>query len=410
MMRQYKKGYMKQDTVENPLLHLRRPDLPGRFNEATMLLEQKERLRAIDSGLVVPPYEVIIHPAAACNLGCEWCIGARIMDKSIVVDTSQRLKGTMTVPKNMEKVIRDLVEYERHGFKIKNISFSGITGEPMIAKKAFMGAVDILKAHGVRVGIFSNSSLIDDDLIQTLLKIDYINISLDAAKAETYARLKYGGLPKGEAIFNQIIANIGKLVKARNESGSQLAINASVILHPDNYTEIYEAARMLKELGVDTLRMKQDISGRRILTHDQLREANVLVQQTQALQGDGFNFLQVHPISRPPVMERTFKKCRITELWGAIGSDGNVYPCNYTALAGVVPYGNAIEQPFSEIWEGDTRMQRREKLPEGCPPMCDPFKTRANIVLEAVALSRELHGDEATDAFIEELATGSIMK
>lgn len=396
---------------ENPLLHLRRDDLPGRFNEARMLLDQQARLEAINSGKIVPPYEVIIHPSGVCNLGCEWCIGARILDGSKTAKSTDRLKSRLTNPKVMEKVITDMLAYEREGFRIQNFSFSGITGEPMVAKKAFMGAVDLLKAdkeRNVRVGVFSNSALIDDDLIQTLLKMDYINVSLDAATPETFAKLKYAGLEAGKGMYDRIIANITKLAKARDESGSKLAINASMILHPDNFHELYDAAVLLKAIGVDALRMKQDISGGRLLSPAQLQQASELVEKTEAIQGDDFKFIQIHHLDKPPVTKRQFQNCRVTDLWGAVGSDGSVFPCNYNALVGVEPYGNVIEQSFAEVWEGEKRLEMKKKLPEGCPPMCDPFKTRANLMLELAAKAREEFGAEKANQFIEELVTGKI--
>lgn len=81
-----------------------------------------------------------------------------------------------------------------------------------MAKKSFFRAVEILSKNKIRIGLFSNASLLDYELIAVLLKIAYINISLDAGDAKTYAELKYGGNKSGEVIFNRIITNIKKLV------------------------------------------------------------------------------------------------------------------------------------------------------------------------------------------------------
>lgn len=394
----------------NPFSHLVRPDLQGRFSEAKMILEQRDRLGAIRRGKVVPPYEVIFHPSGVCNLGCEWCIGARILDGGLKDHKKDLLPSNLTNPDTMERVIRDMAAYERDSFRIENFSFSGITGEPLVAKRAFMRAVEILKGRegGARVGIFSNSTLIDADLIDTLLKIDYINVSLDAATPDTFAKLKCGGKERGRQLFERLIDNIRRLVAARNaDPNSKLAINASVILHPDNYHEIYQVAALLKSLGVDILRMKQDISGGRLLSAEQKAEASELIRETQKLVGDGFKFVQIHPLDNPPVLTRTFDKCRVTDLWGAVGSDGSVFPCNYNALVGVVPYGNVISDSFANIWEGPKRMAMKEKLPEGCPAMCDPFKTRANQMLEVAAGSINLYGESATYKLINDLVIGN---
>lgn len=396
--------------VPNPFEEVYREDLPGIFNEAQMILQQQERLKVLDQGKVVPPYEVIIHPSGKCNLACPWCIGSKIQDGTVREENllGERLPTRFTDPANMEKLITELATYQRHGFGVENVSFSGITGEPLVGQEAFVRAVEILKDEAdrdFRVGIFSNSQLITPEIREALLKIDYINVSLDAGTAETFASLKYGGKPQGEEVFRQIIDKVRELARARDEQGSGLNVNASFLLHPENYTEIYDAAVMLKDLGVNTMRMKQDISGGRLLTAAQLEEAAALIEQASQLQDDDFHFIQVHPTNEAPVTTRTFGKCRVSDLWGAIGSDGKVYPCNYNATAGALSYGSVIEQSFPEVWEGEKRMVAREELPTGCPDVCDPFKTRANNMLELFAAISEEGGFKHAVALLEEIAS-----
>lgn len=60
------------------LKDLIRNDLPGNFNEAYNLYKRKELVLCNLSGIIVPPYEVLIHPSSYCNLTCQWCIGEHI--------------------------------------------------------------------------------------------------------------------------------------------------------------------------------------------------------------------------------------------------------------------------------------------------------------------------------------------
>jgi len=304
----------------------------------------------------------------------------------------------------MEKVIRGIVAYKKDGFRVENVSFSGITGEPLMAKESFVRAVEILKENNIRVGIFSNAVLIDDDLIRSLIKINYINISMDAATPETYAKLKYSGNPEGQNKFNQLITNIKKLVKAKNEAkDSSLEINASFILYPDNYFEIYEASKLSKGIGVGTLRMKQDNSGKKLLSPQQMSEAEELLTKIDKLVDDNFRFIKIHKLNNPSEMKRKVNQCLITDLMAAIGSDGNVYPCNYHACVGGIPYGNAIDHSFSEVWEGQKRADIKKQLPKICPTVCDPFKNRSNRLFMAIKESYEKYGSEKTEEYIQEI-------
>ncbi len=390
--------------VENPLSEFARKDIPGLFNEVNVLRQHKTRVEhALNNDTILPPYEIIIHPAAGCNLHCDWCIGGRVLEDQ-EAKWSDLLPSTLVNPDNMERLITGVVNYRKEGFRVENISFSGITGEPLVAKQSFVRAVDILKEEGIRVGLFSNAVLIDEEIIEALLKIDYINISLDAGTPETYANLKYGGRPQGKILFERLLGNIDRLVKARNESpNSNLQVNSSFVLYPDNYQEIHEAASTLKRLGVGTLRMKQDISGRKMLSPEQKEEARQLLERVDGLVDDNFKFVKIHQFGRPADMQRLFHKCVITDLMAAIGSDGNVYPCNYNATLEGAPYGNAIDHSFEEIWEGETRRQIKNQIPSICPPYCDPFKTRANNLLQAVSDSQDKHGVVKTQSYIQEI-------
>jgi len=382
-----------------------RTDLPGIFNEIDILRRHKKRfLHALNHDTVLPPYEILIHPSSSCNLMCQWCIGSRVLDEQETEKDAGRLPNKLVKPENMRRLIQGIIDYEKDGFRVENISFSGITGEPMASKKSFMEAIDMLHKAGRRLGIFSNAVLIDDDLIQTLLKMNYINISFDAGTAKTYAELKYAGKLEGEAVFERLLDNIRKLVKARNESkDSKLEINSSFILYPSNYKEIYQAAKLLKSLGVGTLRMKQDNSGRMLLNDEQMLEAEELFKKIEELCDDKFRFIKIHKLNNPSEMQRSFDKCVIADLIGAVGSDGNVYPCNYHCTVGAKIFGNAFERPFGEIWEGDERMKVRQMLPAICPSVCDPFKNRSNRLFGAIRKTQEELGPEKTEEFVQEI-------
>jgi hypothetical protein len=59
----------------------------------------------------------------------------------------------------------------------------------------------------------------------------YVNLSLDAATAGTYARLKFRDHPAGRVKFDRAVANLTALAQRRRPSGTDLEISVSFILY-----------------------------------------------------------------------------------------------------------------------------------------------------------------------------------
>jgi MoaA/NifB/PqqE/SkfB family radical SAM enzyme len=412
----------------NPLQSLVRSDLPGRFNELDVLRRQWPLFSATLDGTVLPPYEVLIHPSSRCNLRCTWCIGDHVPierwdeeDQELaVLDAAKTacevLPDRLAGPENMTKLVEGIAAYrvvapyrqggeEREGeFRVQNVSFSGLIGEPLVAKRALLPAMRFLVENGMRVGLFTNGVLMDEEVIETLVRIGYVHLSLDAGTPATYARVKFGGRSAGEVRFHQAVSNLRRLVERRRETGSQLTINSSFVLYPETHHEVYEAAVLLKDIGVETLRLKRDISNDRPLEPGQVPVVAELIRRIEdELVDDSFQLVTIHPFTRPQDMVRSFSTCSITNMMAAVGSDGCLYPCNYHPRPGGWSYGSAIERPFREVWEGGRRLELRGQLPGICPKVCDPFKNRSNRLLARARDVAAADGPDRLEQAVEEL-------
>ena len=414
--------------VTNPLRSLVRPDLPGRFNELDVLRRHWPLFSATLDGTVVPPYEVLIHPSSRCNLRCSWCIGDHVPielwneeDRELAVldaakSACEVLPDHLACPDNMLKVVEGIVNYRmvapyREGgaehkteFRVHNVSFSGLIGEPLVAKRALLPAMRFLVDHGLRVGLFTNGVLMDDEVAETLLHIGYVHLSLDAATPGSYARVKFGGRSAGEQRFRAAVGNLRRLVERRRETGSGLEVNASFVLYPETFHELYDAAVLLKGIGVDTLRLKQDISNDRPLEPNDIPVVAEMIDRIEnELVDDSFRLLTIHQLAHPEDMVRRFSTCSITNLMAAIGSDGCLYPCNYHPRPGGWSYGSAIENSFQAVWEGSRRLELRGQLPGICPKVCDPFKNRSNRLLARARDVAAIEGIDGLERNIGEL-------
>lgn len=410
-----------------------RSDLPGRFNELDVLRSHWPLFSATMAGAILPPYEVLVHPSSACNLRCLWCIGDHVpvelwdphVSEVTILEASktaeERLAEELVDPANMMKLVRGIVEYrviapyreagevKQREFRVEAVSFSGLIGEPLVARRALAPAIEYLVNNDVRVGIFTNAVLMDDPIIEVLVKGGYVHVSLDAATAETYARTKFGGRVAGEVKFAQAVANLRRLVERRRALGaSDLEINSSFIVYPENYHELYAAAKLLKEIGVDRLKLKQDISGERLLNS---KQRQIAIQQVDRIRHElvceEFQLLEIHKMYEPAGGKRQFTVCSITDMMAAVGSDGHLYPCNYHPRPGGASYGSAIEKSFREVWEGAERLRLRRELPRICPKVCDPFKNRSNHLLAVAKDIVGRRGLESLESAVAAVTSGS---
>ena len=386
-------------------LNVRR-DLPGRFSELNFFKENFSRILNIYNGNIMPPYEVLIHPCSFCNLSCKWCIGSYVTrDKN----KSKILENKLNKVENMEKVIEGIIKYKKVGlnyltnqkeeFKIENVSFSGITGEPMIAKDSLIYAIQKLKSNNKRVGMFTNGILITKDTIDTIIKMDYVLISIDAGDKITYSKLKCDN--KHIDTFNEVINNIKMLNDEKKRKNSTIDINVGYIVNQYNYSEIYKLAETLKKIGVHYLRLKTDISSQMLLSDEQNIEVNNQVEKVKKeIQDDYFKIIEIHKIGDEKQKIRDFDKCFIHYLYGAISADGNVYPCNYHPKRNGYFYESAITKDFADIWNNITNYDIDKQIPIICPERCDPFKTRANRLLEEGYYIYKNNGLEALKKYI----------
>lgn len=365
-----------------------REDLPMRFNEFDLLKTHFSRIINLFEGRILPPYEILIHPSSVCNLNCEWCIGSFVANKK---SSNKLLKNNLMNLNNMKKIVDGILSYRKMGinywtgkeeeFKINNVSFSGITGEPFIAKESILYAINKLSENGIRVGVFTNGVLIDKDMYDTVLKMGYILISLDAGNPITYSKLKC--LNGDTDVFEKVINTIKELNIRKKELNSSTDINIGYVINHFNYREIYDIAQRLKKIGVHYLRFKTDIASLMNMTEEERDFAKSEINRSKKdLEDDNFKIVEIHNVLDDRKKTRNFKRCFVHYLIGNISADGNVYPCNYHPKPNGYYYDSAITKDFGQIWDNIPKSTIDKDIPNICPEVCDPFKNRANKLLE----------------------------
>ena len=177
------------------------------------------------------PREMTITSTTYCNLKCVMCEHAipGMVDRAHMdVDLVGRLAG----------LIPTTDCFQLHGL-----------GEPLMSPAFWKLLDEIGAAHrGVPyITINSNGLLLNGATISRILdsKLKEINISIDAASEDTYAKIRGGD-------FCRLLANVEALVTARHTAGrDDFRILLNMTLMRANIEELPEFVRLAKRLGVD---------------------------------------------------------------------------------------------------------------------------------------------------------------
>ncbi len=192
-------------------------------NEALALAEHRDGVLFVRS----TPRMITLETTSRCNLRCVMCPQA--------IDAVDR-------PKHLEE--QTIETLQRFLGQAKSLQLHGI-GEPL-ASPAFWRSLKYLP-EGCDSSINTNFTVLDDKRLQRLVdsKIRVISVSLDAATARTYQRIR--GFP-----FDEVIANIRRFVAQRQAAGRRTPLlYMNMTMMRSNIDEVPAFIDLAASLGAD---------------------------------------------------------------------------------------------------------------------------------------------------------------
>lgn len=207
------------------------------------------------------------------------------------------------------------------------LPFAG--GEPLLHPD-IATMVATCTARGLRTEIATNATLLSGRISRDLIEagLSTLVISLDAAKAATYERIRRG------ADYERTCANIMRFLKVKQRLHAQTWVIIQMVDLPENRGEGSQMRRRWRRVrGVDTVRIKADE------VHTELTKERDFGR----------------PSSRP---------CHFPWLGPLlIRYDGSVYPCCHAWRD--EPVGHVSRHSLQEIWNGDAMAKLRLAHLEG---------------------------------------------
>lgn len=317
------------------------------------------------SGTRTPlPHILTIEVTSRCNLRCIMC-----PKTAGFVNTPPDRVISPAVIERIEPVLGAL----------DGADVSGLWGEAFLFPELYLDILRRLKRRHIGVHTVSNGTLITDRLAAELvaLGLDRLEISVDAARSETYRRVRRGGE------LARVIEGVRAVARRKEQSGSRLpAMKLLFLGMTDTIRELPEFVRLAASLGVptvvlqamgeyDAVKGKSVAAGRprgaRAHLEAAREEGRRLGVAVELFPPDQFSETPPPPPVAAEPSRGAVKDCFFPWDRAVIATTGEVFPC----CSSPAPLGSLMEQSFEEIWHGEAYRRLRAALLRGeLPPMC----------------------------------------
>lgn len=289
---------------------------------------------------ITAPIHIRIKPTNVCNHACWYCSYQSLDDIQLGKDMNLR----DTIPKEkMDEIIDDCID-----MGVKAITFSG-GGEPFLYPH-FLETLKKLSTSSIKFASLTNGSRLDGEAAEIFAKHGtWVRISIDGWDDESYA--EYRNTKPGE--FTKVVENMRNFAKI---DGRTCNLGISFIVDNKNYKEIYNFSKLMKDIGVDSIKIAPCVIGNDGVENNKYHkpiyeEAKRLsVKVKEELEDDSFEVFDSYHLLEDK-FDKDYGWCPYVQINPVIGADMNVYTCHdkaYNLDTGSL--GSLKDIGFKKLW------------------------------------------------------------
>jgi len=265
-----------------------------------------------------------------CNLNCSHCY---------INATDRKLENELTTEEG-KRLIDQICEVSK-----PLLVLSG--GEPLLRPDVYE-LIEYGSSKGLKMGLGSNGSLIDDTVAKKLKKagITTVSISIDSHIAAQHDDFR-GVIGSWEKAVNAI-----KVLRANN-----ILVQVNTTLTHDNYDQIDDIMSFSENIGVENFHLFFLVPTGRGIKIDDISPQKYENMITNTFAKVSKHRLNVRPSCAPQFMRiaqgmgldmrQWIRGCIAGMYYCRIYSNGDITPCPYLP----VKVGNVREESFKEIWK-----------------------------------------------------------
>ena len=322
-----------------------------------------EKIEQIRKDELPAPTQVQVDLTNVCNLNCSFCFYRQTWNGGMLID---EWNNKLFIPtKNVIEMLDDMQE-----MGIKGLHVTG-GGSPE-CHPDFDYIIDEGLKREFEMAIATNGTLLNEKRLEKLVKFKWIRFSVDTSNAETFKIIKGAGT----GTFDKVINNIKRLVVLRKEYKDVLTpedciIGFSVIVCNENWKEIFECAKLAKELGCQNIRysLAHTPQGDKIFEGDWIK-IEELLENAKKLEDDTFKVFSFKNRINELRGDYGPQMCNYHHFVAAVSPTG-VYPCCFFKDKSRYNFGRLQDQRFIDIWYGEKRKEFIKRINKfGCTGWC----------------------------------------
>jgi MoaA/NifB/PqqE/SkfB family radical SAM enzyme len=339
------------------------------------------------------PLVVELDTTEACDLACPGCISEDMMK------TNNRFTN--------ERLLQLGKEFYENG--IKGVVLIG-GGEPL-AHPAIGDFMEYLGEHDIHLGITTNGTFIKKYLKQIAMYSSWTRVSMDAATSETFKVLRPS--KGGKSKFDSIVENMRLLAEVKQ---GKLGYSFLIQTPKDgpglvsNIHEIYQAAKLARDIGCDYFEVKPSYRFRDGIDHALMVQDEMLMSQAKDeiarlddLVTDDFSVTKAINLDfslegKQLVQPKDYNICPVAEFRTLICPSG-VFVCPYWRAKEPFRIGDLNNHSFSEMWHGERRKEVMDFLNPS--KQCTFHCLRHESNLEVINIVRAINDGKEVDTVDE---------
>ena len=306
------------------------------YIDGSKLLYHLDRIEDWLKGFDVFPVHVEISPSSACNQKCILCC----------VDYKHHKPAFLS-----REIFLGLVEdFAAHG--VKSFLLAG-EGEPLLNRHV---PEFIAKSYekGIDSAINSNAVLLKKEISSEILPyLTWARFTIQSSDPKKYALLH--GTKEDD--FYKAVENIREAADIKKKNNLKVTLGIQQILANENYDNVYEVAKLSKELGVDYFTVKRfskHPKNEYNVPEDLYKQSMEQFKACEALSDAGFQALiRWNQFEKQCV--RNYRQCVGLPFITQILADGGIYPCCMFFDDPTQCFGNLHGKSFADIWLSDRR-------------------------------------------------------
>jgi len=348
---------------------------------AMKILSCYHEVQQILAGKMPVPRTAEFFLSNVCNHACAGC-HSRYMHKS----EDQFLDFD-----RMKEVVDDFAELGVEGAEISG------GGEPLMYPQIIQ-AIAYMRSKGLKVGIFSNGTLLTDELAEFLVQnLLFLRIAFDAGTPETYKKIH------GRDDFDTLIKNLKSVVRYKTKSSGKekgsgeprrltdtkfgtATIGAKYLVSTKNWHELAQAAELARDIGLDYLQYKALRASKFTIEGETLEKAREEAVRAEELSDGRFQVFGSLEKTKP------IGRCFLNPIHPVVDAKGDMYLCAFFHHRKETHrIGNIYEKSFPEIWYSERHFEAfRNTKPKECAVFDCPFHEAA-VLARAWIVENQKH-------------------